>query len=461
VSGACLLIGRSLFEQVGGLDAERFPELFADADLCLRVASKGLQVIWTPFVTMVGSSLPRACGTEAAVREKDELHARWLPRLADDPAFNPSLSLADKAVSVETELDVSWDRPFHPRPRIWAFPLDDQGVGHYRVRAPLAVLDQAALAQVELLPMHERTRIVRVPNLPELVRAAPDTLLIQHGYLDLFLDWIPRYRKHTDVFVVFGQDDNMFEVPEKNSNRGKLAPDIERRVAQVMALCDRLIVTTEPLADVYRRFAADIRVVPNHLEAWRWRDLRPMRNQGRQPRVGWAGAQQHLGDLEWLEPVVRSLADEVEWVFMGMCPDLLRPFVGEFHEPVPFSRYPAKLASLNLDLAIAPLEVHPFNECKSDLRLLEYGALGWPVVATDIHPYRGKPVTLLPNDPKRWIAAIRERIHDLDALAAEGDRLEAWVLRHRLLENNLGSWFQALCDDALLRRLGAAPGIAA
>jgi hypothetical protein len=31
------------------------------------------------------------------------------------------------------------------------------------------------------------------------------------------------------------------------------------------------------------------------------------------------------------------------------------------------------MASLNLDLAIAPLEINPFNESKSNLRLLEYG----------------------------------------------------------------------------------------
>ncbi len=461
VSGACLLIRRDLLDEVGGLDAGRFPELFADADLCLRVAERGLRTVWTPFVTLVGSALPQAVGVGEAAREKDALHERWLPRLASDPAFNPNLSLIDKAVAVETELDVTWERPFWPRPRVWAFPLDDQGVGQYRVRGPLAALDRATLAQVELLPMHERAQVVRVPNLAELARAAPDTLLVQHGYVDLFLDWIPRYRKHTDTFIVFGQDDNMFEVPEKNANRGNLVPDIERRVAEVTRHCDRLIVPTEPLADVYRRFAADIRVVPNHLEGWRWKDLRPQRRQGRRPRVGWAGAQQHLGDLDWLEPVVRALADEVEWVFMGMCPPSLRPYVAEFHDPVVFSRYPATLASLNLDLAIAPLEVHPFNESKSDLRVLEYGILGWAVIATDIHPYRGKPVALMRNEPARWIKAIRERVNDLEALEREGDELRAWVLKHRLIEQNLGSWFQALFSDAVLSRYGAAPGVAA
>jgi hypothetical protein len=186
-----------------------------------------------------------------------------------------------------------------------------------------------------------------------------------------------------------------------------------------------------------------------------------LRRVGLKPRVGWAGAEQHHGDLEWLEPVVRALADEVEWVFMGMCPDNLRRHIAEFHEPVSFDQYPDKLASLDLDLAIAPLEMHPFNECKSDLRILEYGALGWPVVATDIYPYQGKPVTCVPNEPDQWVAAIRERIYDLDALEVEGDRLRNWVLTHRLIEHHLGEWVEALFSDEVLREFGVRPSEAA
>ena len=60
-------------------------------------------------------------------------------------------------------------------------------------------------------------------------------------------------------------------------------------------------------------------------------------------------------------------------MFFGMCPEKLRPFVHEFHIGLPIDQYPAKLASLDLDLALAPLEQNLFNECKSNLRLLEYG----------------------------------------------------------------------------------------
>ncbi len=176
--------------------------------------------------------------------------------------------------------------------------------------------------------------------------------------------------------------------------------------------------------------------------------MRSLRRQGDKPRVGWAGATQHQGDLELLLDVVKETAAEVDWIFMGMCPKELLPYVREFHQGVSFEDYPAKLAGLNLDLAVAPLEHNRFNEAKSHLRLLEYGALGWPVVCTNIHPYQQAPVERVANNPRAWISAIRERINDLDASAAEGDRLRDWVIKHWLLEDHLDDWLIALQPES-------------
>jgi hypothetical protein len=468
VTAACLMVRTELYNAVGGLDEHDFNVLFNDVDFCLKLGKAGYKIVWTPYATLVhhaSVSLKASADVatvERAWREREALQAKWGRKLAADPAFNRNLSLVSQKTCVEAGVDATWDPVFRERPRVMAFPLDAEGTGHYRVWGPLGGLDRAALAQYSLLPAHGwNSQTKRVPTLPELLRADPDTLLIQHGYLDLFLDWIGRYRKHSSTFLVFGQDDNVLNVPERNSSKKRLIGDLEQRVARAMGLCDRLIVTTEPLVDVYRRYIGDIRVVANALDGSRWTGVVSKRRAGKRPRVGWAGALQHLGDLDWLEPVVRALSGEVEWVFMGMCPKNLKPYVREFHQAVGFDKYPAKLASLDLDLALAPLEMHAFNEAKSDLRILEYGVLGWPVIATDIFPYQGRSVTCIPNDPARWVAAIRERVNDLDALAAEGDRLRDWVLAHRMLEDNLDSWVRALFSDEVLREFGVIRSLAA
>ena len=65
----------------------------------------------------------------------------------------------------------------------------------------------------------------------------------------------------------------------------------------------------------------------------------------------------------------------MDWVFFGMCPEEIKPYIKEEHAFVDIEAYPEKLASLNLDLAVAPLEEHDFNIAKSNLRLLEFRIL--------------------------------------------------------------------------------------
>jgi O-antigen biosynthesis protein len=51
VTGACLLIGRGLFAELGGFD-ERFPHTHNDTDLCERVRRRGLLVVVTPHARL-------------------------------------------------------------------------------------------------------------------------------------------------------------------------------------------------------------------------------------------------------------------------------------------------------------------------------------------------------------------------------------------------------------------------
>jgi hypothetical protein len=116
----------------------------------------------------------------------------------------------------------------------------------------------------------------------------------------------------------------------------------------------------------------------------------------------------------------------------------------EYHEWVPLYDYAKKLASLDLDLAVAPLEHHPFNEAKSNLRLLEYGVLGYPVLWTDILPYQcGLPVFRVANRHHAWTKAIREMVADPEACQRAGESLCEAVLTNWMLEDHLDEWQRA------------------
>ncbi|MHB8745780.1 MAG: glycosyltransferase [Gammaproteobacteria bacterium] len=461
VTAACLLIRKSLYSTVGGLDEHCFKVFYNDIDLCLKVGKQGLKIVWTPFVTLIhhGSASLKSTADEPAkiARARSEVFAmyeRWLPALANDAAYNRNLSLERNDLRPDVDFIVPWRDTDRTLPRIAGFMLGSEGSWLYRVGSPLEVLDRERRADCAVMTRYEDR--VRVPTVAELARIDPDIMLLHNTVHDSYLYMLELYKKFNRAFRVFGADDLMFALHGKNPFQKTVYRDMKKRMRTCLSLCDRLVVTTVPLAEAYRGMIDDIRVVPNYLDSTRWGHLQSLRRQGDKPRVGWAGATQHQGDLELIIDAVKETAKEVDWVFLGMCPEEIRPYVSEFHKGVPLEAYPEKLASLNLDLAVAPLEYHRFNEAKSNLRILEYGVLGWPVICSNIYPYQDAPVERVSNNPRAWINAIRDRIHDLDATAAEGDRLRRWVLEHNMLESHLDDWLVALSPNARLP-LAASP----
>lgn len=453
VTGACLLMRRDLYRQVGGMDAERLPENFNDVDLCLKVGAAGYRLVWTPYATLgheanASRRQPRD-EAEAAARRKDlsaangMMYARWGARLGHDPAYNRNLSLRrEKVGQIEPAPALTWDPEWRPRPRVLAHPADRQGCGEYRIIAPMRALNTAGRV------MGWETGTYLGPA--ELARMRPDAIILQRQVTEEQIELIERYREFCKAFRVFEIDDLITNVPLKSPVRQRFVEqkDLYKRFRKAVGLADRLVVSTEYLAEEYQHLGPPVRVVKNHLEGAVWLDLLTPDRRAGKPRVGWAGASQHHGDLAIISEVIKATCDEVDWVFLGMCLDEVRPFVKEFHPGVPIEQYPAKLASLDLDLAVAPLEDVPFNHAKSHLRLLEYGILGYPVVCTDLTPYRGDyPVTRVPNRFGAWRDAILERVRERDALRAEGERLRAYIRREWILEEHMDRWLTAWLQE--------------
>ena len=283
-------------------------------------------------------------------------------------------------------------------------------------------------------------------TVPEMARLDPDAFVYQRQITPEAVENMKYARRFLKKPIVYELDDYLPNLPIKSAYRKNMPKDILKSLRASLKHVDRFVVSTHPLADAFKGAHPDIRVVENRLPLDWWADLSAARRQSEKPRVGWAGGVGHTGDLELVEAVVRDLADEVDWVFFGMCPEGLRPCVKEVHEGVNIELYPEKLASMNLDLAIAPLEDNLFNRCKSNLRLLEYGACGFPVVCSDVEPYRAHelPVTRVKNRYKDWVDAIRMHLSDLDETARIGDELREVVCRDWMLEGeNLQEWLGA------------------
>ena len=99
VTGACLLVKKSLYLAVGGLE-EEFAVSLNDVDFCLKLREKGLLNVFTPFAELYHyESASRGLDTEGERarrydRESEAFRQKWKAALdAGDPYFNPNFSL--------------------------------------------------------------------------------------------------------------------------------------------------------------------------------------------------------------------------------------------------------------------------------------------------------------------------------------------------------------------------------
>jgi GT2 family glycosyltransferase len=91
VTGACMMIRRDTFWDVGGFDEENLPTAFQDVDLCLKLHEKGYRMIYTPHARLY--HYESATKTIVALQaEMDYMHKRWERYILDDPYYNPNLT---------------------------------------------------------------------------------------------------------------------------------------------------------------------------------------------------------------------------------------------------------------------------------------------------------------------------------------------------------------------------------
>ena len=456
VAGHCFMFRKEDWAAVGGFNEREFSFWYPVLDFCLRLSKLGKRHIWTPLsnvlhqggktvASVARDTRKRLRLAESELSEKDALLVHWAKELANDPCYNRHLSLM-VPFDLEPNIVIDWQPKRHDRPRVLAVPLTS-GAGQYRVIEPLNALQDASLVQTcVLVPI--RKNMVRILQPLELVRAAPDRLILQHSVDDAQLGLPEKYRLALpDLEIIQMVDDLLGDVPAKHPSRSFQTREGHQRMIQALKQSDILVVTTEPLRTHYQKYVKDVRLVPNTLDK-QWVGLRKPPVEREKLRIGWVGAGQHKGDLDLVAAVIKETAAEVDWVFMGMTTEEIMPHLKEFHRFVNIADYPKKMSELDLDIAIAPLETNIFNECKSNLRLLEYGAMGWPVVCSDVFPYQtdDAPVIRCPNEVDAWVAAIRDLVADRPKRLQMGQKLHDWVASRYLLRGIVKKWERCLLD---------------
>lgn len=191
--------------------------------------------------------------------------------------------------------------------------------------------------------------------------------------------------KRAGVKVIFEVDDYLHgikNVPGHDSAKF-FTKDVLRDVELCMGSADAMICSTEYLSRRYARFNARRFVCRNGLDLARYNLTLPKRDT---VNIGWAGATGHVRAVaQWAPAIARVMKRHPETKIVTVGYEYADEFAPMFPGrtlSIPWAmldQYPA--AMTNIDVAVAPVGPGPWYQAKSDLRWLEAGALGIPLVA--------------------------------------------------------------------------------
>jgi len=202
-------------------------------------------------------------------------------------------------------------------------------------------------------------------------------------------------------------DDYVLDTPTYNEAFEQFQPGQKFReiIVEQMKALDGIIVSTPFLKESYEELNPHTYVVKNAIDLKMWPKA-PKKTKD--IRLGWVGGGNHIEDLRTIEKPLKEFLkqnDNVSFYCVHGVPEFFKG-CSQIHTPhnwVPLNKYGRAIAKHGFDIGLAPLVDNNFNRGKSNLRKLEYGALGIPVVAANVGEFKrtvnhGKDGLIYTND---------------------------------------------------------------
>lgn len=269
-------------------------------------------------------------------------------------------------------------------------------------------------------------------------------------------------------YADFGTENFTIQFPDGTSHEAwkdgvniDLKKNRERldEIKKVVSGADMITVTTPILAEVFREYNDNIRILPNCVDLKEWKRL-PLEKNEKEVRLYWGGGMSHWEDFLLLrEPlkVIFKKYPNVKLVMLGWMPDGLQEmFPGrvEYHHWTNVWAYPYKMASLNADIGLIPLVENDFNVCKSNIKWIEMSGLQIPTVVSYCSPYKevealsdkDLAVFIDGNDPEGWIEGISTLIDNPDLRKNVGENARMVVEQHYDINAQYHAWTNAYSE---------------
>lgn len=338
--------------------------------------------------------------------------------------------------------------------KVYAYPADPYGCGHYRIIWPARELARRGHSVVVRMPneRHELRGAVEDGRLVD-VQVPPDADVIvmqrvTHRYL---VDAIRLIRERYGIAVVVDVDDDLSRIHPSNAAFAAMHPkntyDENHTWQHTVAACEVATLVQVSTPALLRRYARHGRgrVLRNCVPA-SFLDV-PHEDSD---VVGWAGAiHSHPDDLHVMGPTIARLVREGHTFRLVGPLQNAREVLGLDADPeatgvIDITEWGAAVAA-NIGVGVAPLTDTQFNAAKSALKPLEYAAAGVPCVMSPRAEYlklHREGVGLVAEKPRDWYRKIKQLATDAGfrrELSARGREVvrDAWTI-----EGNAHRWWE-------------------
>lgn len=260
--------------------------------------------------------------------------------------------------------------------------------------------------------------------------------------------------------VIVELDDDVWSISYHNPASASWGRTETSVLAQACRDATAVTVSTAPLAQVVRRFAKDVHVIPNAIDPELLPASTPREHDGLL-HIGWAGSWTHKSDLALIVPALFRAARKYENVrvhFFGYdpCTNDTDQRTGErFYDDVSYTYHGWAVDMAThyrnialLDIALAPVLDTTFNQSKSNIKYLEHASLGTAMICSKVRCYTDTVTHgrdgLLAGSAREFNAYLDLLIRDQSlryTMAMEG---KALVMERHLLPHRLEDWALAL-----------------
>lgn len=262
--------------------------------------------------------------------------------------------------------------------------------------------------------------------------------------------------RYPHVKMLMEIDDFLLSSSRSNPTAGEVyryGGELAKIGLEQMRLSDGLIVSTPTLAEMYKPYAKKIFVVENVIDLKLWPRVRKHKGL----TIGWIGAGSHDDDLALIKNAVFHILakyKDVEFSIVHGVPEffkhkpdclyLANPNHPRYrkmrrchlcggidrlkwtHDFKTIDKYPYWAGSFGFDIGLAPLVDLNFTRGKSNLRWLEYSAMGIPTIASPLNHFvqsiRDGETGLIVKDnlEQGWIEAMEALIENPELRKAIG-----------------------------------------